>query len=210
MPRSQAPLYFTIAILALLTVGGFVLAFVELSDLRTAVSDLQFAAARPTPEAPAVSPTSTAGSAAPTGTPAAPPPAAETVVIPTAVIFETRSSPALQPQVALTVAVEQVTRAPDGTATVHFRVYTDRATSYSAFDAAGAFQLIDLEGGSQPPAQTTGTLGSIPARSAAAGTAVFRTDPSRDTIILQVGSGNDIRFYEFNFRKKTYQETAVG
>ncbi|MFH1161851.1 MAG: hypothetical protein V1696_01055 [Candidatus Jorgensenbacteria bacterium] len=211
MHQNQTPLYVTVIVLAFLMVGGFVLVFLELSDLKNAVSELQFTAARPVAETPlpAAPPTSSPTS---TSTPPAggPPPAPAVITIPTTIIFQTQSGPALQPRTNLTVAVESVSRAPDGTATVHLRVYTNQATGYSAFNPASSLQLIDLEGENQPPTPGTGSFGSMPPQSAAEGTVTFSTDPTRDTLILQTGSSDNPTFYEFNFAKKTYKETVIG
>lgn len=211
MQQNQTPLYVIVIVLAIFMVGGFVLLSIELSDLKSAVSDLRLAGARPVVETPlpAVPPASPPTS---TTTPPAggPPPAPAVTTIPTAIIFQTQSGPALQPRTNLTVAVESVTRSSDGTVTVHLRVYTNQVTGYSAFNPAGSLQLIDLNGENQPPTPGTGLFGSIPPQSAAEGTVTFTTDPTRDTLILQTGSSDNPTFYEFNFAKKTYKETVIG
>ncbi len=211
MRQDQTPLYVVVIILAIFMVGGFVLLSIELSNLKNTVGDLQqLTGTRPATGVPAA-PSSTLPTSEPISTPppvSNPTPAA--VTIPTAIIFETQSSPALQPQTALTVAVNEVARTADGSVSVSFKVYTNQATGYSAFEPKNAFALIDMGGGSQNPIEAHGTFSPIPQKSMSEGYVTFSADPTRSTIILQVGNGDNPTFYEFNFTQKTYKETAIG
>ena len=139
-----------------------------------------------------------------------PPPNNQDIVIPTAIIFETQSSPLLQPQTKITITVENMTKTSDGTLTLNIKAFSNEANSYSALEPRDLFELINLEGENQRPLQVSGQFNSIPPKNSAAGSLIFKIAPSLDRIILQVGSGESLKFYEFNFTRKTYKETVIG
>lgn len=225
MRQSQAPLYTIVIILALFMIGGFVVLFLELSDLKNEVNNLQFAAARVAAENPPaggavtkpVEETAFVQTSTPASTSTLPaqaglsaPTSSAPAAIPTAIIFEARSSASLSPQTMLTVSVDEVLRTDDGIVTVRFRVYTNRASSYTALEPMDIFQIINLDGENQRPAEAVGTFASIPAKSMSEGYVTFTADRTRSTLILQMGNGDTPTFYEFNFTKKTYKETQIG
>ena len=133
-------------------------------------------------------------------------------VIPTAIIFETLSSPLLEPQTKVTVTVESISLAEDGTVALSIRAFTSEATAYSALQPQNFFELIDLEAGGKTikPAKTDGAFSSIPPKSAASGRVYFKINPSLNSVILQINYENSIKYYELDFGKKTYKETAIG
>lgn len=133
-----------------------------------------------------------------------------TTDVPTSIIFNASSSPLLTPQTNLTVTVADVAEAKDGTITVNIKVFSNEASSYSAIDISGLFQLIDLNGTNQNPLSVTGSFNSIPPQNAVTGSLTFKTDPQNKTIILQVGAGDQIKFYQFDFNNQTYKETILG
>lgn len=132
------------------------------------------------------------------------------VVIPTSIIFNASSSPVLTPQTNLTVTVENVAKAQDGTITVNVKIFSSEAGSYSAIDAKGLFELVDLNGSNQNPLSATDSFNSIPPQNAVTGSLTFKTDPRNTTVILQIGGGDQIRFYQFDFVKQNYKEMILG
>lgn len=213
MERNSTSLYVVILVFALLVLAGFYLVFDKMSALKDGTSDLELQlkvlelrlqAATTTPPAGTPEPTAPLPPA-PTSTPAD-----TTPTIQTAIIFNATSGPALQPQTKLTIQVEHVTRATDGTLTLSVKVFTGEATSYSAFDPKEVFEIMSLEGENTKASLVTGQFASMPAKGATSGTVVFPTDPSRSTIILQIGQGDALKFYELDFTRKVYRETIVG
>jgi len=132
------------------------------------------------------------------------------VKIPTAILFETDSSPVLSPQTTLSITVQDALRNIDGTFTVDIKVFTSNASGYSAINPKDIFQVISFEGGNIEAEEVHGQFDSMPPKSATIGSLVFKTDPQNTNIILQVGKASQATFYEFNFAKKTYRETTVG
>lgn len=132
--------------------------------------------------------------------------------IPTSIIFTASSSPLLTPQTALTITIQDVSEASDGTITVNIKVFANNATSYSALDAQNDFQLVDTTGGgnNQNPLAVSSQLNAIAPQNAVTGSVTFKTNPGNANIILQVGSGDQIKFYQFNFANQTYKETILG
>lgn len=133
-------------------------------------------------------------------------------VIPTAIIFEALSSPLLQPQTNVTITIESISKADDGLVSINLKAFTNEATSYSALQPQNLFELIDLStgGASMKPVGTEGSFGSIPPKSAVSGSVLFKIDPSLSSIILQVNYNNTIKYYELNFKRRTYKETVLG
>lgn len=132
------------------------------------------------------------------------------ITIPTAIIFEAQSSPLLQPQTKMTVTVDNITKGDDGIITLNLKVFSSEATSYSAFEARDFFEVVRLDADNQKPLKAEGQFNSIPPKSAIYGTVIFKIDTGVKTMILQVGSGTNLKFYEFDFEKKSYKETVIG
>lgn len=132
------------------------------------------------------------------------------IKIPTAILFETKSSPVLSPQTTLSVTVQDTIRNTDGTFTVDIKIFTSNADGYSAVNPKDIFQVISFEGGNIQAEEVHGQFDSMPPKSATIGSLVFKTDPQNTNVILQVGKTSQATFYEFNFAKKTYRETTVG
>lgn len=133
------------------------------------------------------------------------------LLIPTAIIFNTLSSPALQPQTNIAVIVEGVSKGEDGQVLVRFKAFTSEASSYSALTAQDIFEIVDLSSGAnQRPTDVKGGFASIPPKSSVSGIAEFRVSATQRSIIFQVNAEGGAKFYQFDFEKKTYKETVLG
>lgn len=133
--------------------------------------------------------------------------------IPTAIVFENDSSPILLPQTKITIVVDNVVRYSDESIAINFKAFTDKASGYSAIDPKEIFQLVRIGEETdvwQKPIETKGKFDSIPQKSVSSGAVLFRGFPGKNTIILQTGTGNATRFFEFNFSTKTYKEVVLG
>ena len=136
----------------------------------------------------------------------------KTILIPTAILFETISSPLLSPQTNITIAIEGVSKTEDGTIKIHLRAFTNDATSYSAIEPRNFFELIDLTAGgvTAKPLDSEGVFNSIPPKSAVSGNVVFKIDPTKNSIILQINHGESIKHYELDFERRSYKEPVLG
>jgi len=215
MGKFDKTIYVIVVVFALLVLSGFYFIFDKIGNLRTdlknselssqilekRVSDFETANQNPAGNNQEI--------------PSNPPPANilpknDAVVINTAILFETQSNPALQPQTKITVLVEKVAKSGDGTVTLSFRTFTNDASTYSTIEPRDFFEIVNLNGENQRPLEVKGQFTSIPPKSATAGEIVFKTETMQNTLILQIGGGENIKFYEFNFSKKTYKETVLG
>lgn len=132
------------------------------------------------------------------------------IVVPTAILFQTESSPLLSPTTLLIVSVEKVTKEAEGIVTLHIKVFTNRATSYSAFDPGNFFELLSPGSSNQKPLKIRGEFASMPPQSAVEGEIIFKLQSSQTTTILQVDTGDEIKHYELNFNTRTYKEAILG
>lgn len=188
-------------------VGGFYLTLDQVAELKKEVKLLSSGMETTSPES-AVIPgkeksTSTPAEAEPTGE--------EDIVIPTAILFGVESSPLLSPQTEITVAMEKLVKEKDtGIIKVYLRVYTNKADSYSALEPGNLFEILNPSGQNQKSLETRGEFGSIPPQSSVTGTVTFKVPADQDSIILQIDSKEDRKYYEFDFEKETYKETTLG
>lgn len=220
MSNDTKSFYFILFIFALFIIAGFLLVFDTIGGLRSDIKDLQMAVelnpqrtVSPGSGQPAASSSAMGApsSSIPTPQPEPAPGNPAATSIPTAIIFQTMSSPTLLPQTSITLAVQSVSRAPDGTLTVSFKAYTNLATSYSAIDPSTLFQVIPTNTGTnQAPNGVNGSFSSMPPKSVVSGSVTFTTDPSKNSVILQMGTADTATFYTFDFAGKTYKETPIG
>lgn len=135
----------------------------------------------------------------------------EQVIIPTAIIFNTKSSPLLQPQANIPMIIESVAKAGDGQVVINIKAFTSEAESYSAIEPRDLFEMIDLVEVNQKALQVNGGFQSMPPKSVVTGSVLFKIKPEQKVMILQISTGDGgFRHYEFNFEKKSYKETEIG
>lgn len=134
----------------------------------------------------------------------------ESTSIPTAILFESKSSPLLEPQTDLNIAIENVEKFEDGQVNVDIKVFTNNADSYSATQPNNLFELVNLSGENQKPLKIQGAFDSIPPQSAVTGKVIFKVESGKDEIILQIQSNEGTKNYRFDFNKQNYQEAILG
>lgn len=190
---------------------GFYIVFDKMSMLSSSVKNVELTLemknqAVTTPQTPG---TETISSPIPTSTPPAEPEEGG-IVISSAILFETPSSSALSPQSPLTVTIERATKLSDGTIRIGVKIFTAQASSYTAISFDDLIQVLNLDGNNQKSSQVIGSFSSMPPKSAVSGALLFKLPTDKNTFILQVGSGDTMKFYEFDFGKKIYKETVIG
>ena len=208
--RTHKKMYLLIAGLAGVVAVLFVIVFMQLGVLDSHVKNLEsnFQIALQSGLS-----TSTAPIAISSSTGTSTPPVTEEgngTVIPTSIAFVATSSSALQPQAPITFTVQDVTQEPDGKIFVHVSASTDQAQSYSAIDPTQFFGIANLNGPSKQPDAVDGAWSSMPPQTTVQGTVMFQLDPSQTSIILQVGDGSGMTFYQFDFQAKTYKSIVLG
>lgn len=217
METGDKGVYAVIVIFALLALAGFYFMFEKISDLRNDIKNLELALelykrgdAAPAPAAAVATNPENQIPDSNMKTPVAELPAEGGVLIPTAIIFQAKSSPLLQPQTDLALTVESVRKLGDGTVLVAIKVFNSLAENYSAIDPATIFEIIDLGGENQQAHKVEGQFNSIPPKGAVTGKVFFKIPADQNSMILQTGRAEAVKFYEFSFTKKTYKETLIG
>lgn len=214
--KSDKTIYFIILIFAFLVLGGFFVILNQISELSTEVKNNELnlqlisgkGTATSTPNQEAASTQNQTGAAQ---TPAnAPPTPLNEITVPTGIIFIASSSASLQPQTPVTITIESVAKRSDGLITVALKAFTNQATSYSAIDPTSFLQYVSLDSDNQRPTNASPIFASMPPKSVTSGTVNFQIDAGKNTIILQVGQGDDPKYYEINFANGTYKETIIG
>lgn len=213
MEKTDKTIYAIVIIFALLVLSGFYFIFDKIGNLKTDLKNTessfrlleeQFNKSQKNIPDPEGTPENN-----PPPTPPVPPEEDDTAIN-AAILFTVTSSPSLQPQTKITVMIEKAAKAKDGTIKINFKAFTNEANSYSAFEPRDFFEIINLTGENFKPLQVNGKFDSIPPQSSVSGDAVFKIAPDQNILILQTGSGDDLKFYEFNFLRKTYKETTIG
>lgn len=204
-----------LVIFVLISIVGFYVAFDKIATLGTTVSNLELANQiknKPADTIPANVPTP---SPAPTNQPAQtnqPAGDATDVVakISTAIIFDVNSSSSLLPQASTTITIDNVSKLKDGTLTADIKAFTSNASSYTAIDPKSLFWIINVDGSDVLATDAIGQFSSMPPKSSVSGKIIFKSASERNSYIFQVGTGDDTKFYEFDFVKKSYKETIIG
>jgi len=224
MQNDNRAVYFVLIIFALFIIAGFFFVFDSIGSLRNDVKDMQVSLlyAPQDTVSPNTNGSSNASSSpngqsggmpvpepAPTSTPNTDNTAAQNAIS-TAIILQTKSSPALLPQTDVTITIQNVARSADGTVAVNFKAYTSNANGYSAITPSTLFQLISMDGTAETANTVNGSFSSMPPKSVITGNVTFSSDPSKSSIILQVGATDVAHFYTFDFINKTYKETPIG
>jgi len=218
MERDDKAVYIILVIFALLVLVGFYFIFDKMSSLKSDINSLELSVKLLSKEKNQSSETSPITAPPvqnlpqnPTSTnPPETSPESQTISIPTAIIFTADSSPTLQPQTKLTIVIDNVEKTKDGTVAVNLKIYSNETTSYSALDPKGLFTIINLTGENRSALFTQGQFNSIPPKSITGGNVIFKIEPTQNSIILQVGAGENAKYYEFNFQTKTYKEAVIG
>lgn len=210
MDKGDRMIYLIFFIFALFVLAGFYFTLDKISDLKTSLANLELQiqlAALNRIESNSTSTPDPLNSSAGIKLP----PENPEIIIPTAIIFDIQSNPLLQPQTKITITVENATKNAAGLVKINFKAFASEADSYSAIEPRDSFELINLDlTQNQKPVQVTGQFNSIPPKSFAAGAVHFQIPPQQEKVIIQIGPSGNLKFYEFNFSKRTYKETVIG
>jgi hypothetical protein len=215
--KSDKTIYIVVLIFAFLVLGGFFVILNQVSDLKSQVRDnelnLQLISKNGVPAKNEA--TSTVSENENAGTPTQnqnnnPLPVINDIVVPTGIIFTATSNASLQPQTPVTITIENVTKKSDGTIIISLKAFTSQASGYSAIDPVSFMQYVSLDSENQKPTDISSIFASMPPKSATNGTVIFRIDPAKNTMILQIGQGDEPKYYEINFTNGTYKETIIG
>ncbi len=211
MLEKNTKLYFIFGVFAIAVLIVFYIVFDQISTLDTHVKNVELNLELALKSDIATSTASSTIPPLPTGD--ANPPITEqgeSIAIPTGIVFNATSSPLLQPQATIVFIVQDVAKQADGKVFVHLKASTERAQSYSAIDPKDFFQLVSLSSDNQRALGVDGAWSSMPPQGTVQGTLMFQVDPSQTSLILQVGKGDAIKFYQFDFQTKTYKEVVLG
>ncbi len=208
MNKIDKTIYVIFLIFALLILSGFYFVFDKIANLKTDLRNLELSLElkeknnsppQDVTEPKDINPTSTN-----------PESNNNEIVIPTAIVFETQSDPILQPQTRITINVENVTKTNNGTVKVNIKILPNETDTYSSLDIKSFFQLVNLNDSNQLTEKIDGNFNAIPPKTSMKGALNFKINSAQNKIILQIGKDTAIKFYEFDFDKKTYSEILIG
>lgn len=215
MERKNTGIYIIISLIFVFAVVGFFFTFDSIGTLRTDVRNVEMALElankerQATPveqlikkEVPEIKNTTSSEEQAPK--------TITSVTVLTAILMDIQSSTALLPQTNLSLSVESINKNSDNTLSINFKIYTNKATGNSSIDPSKIFSIIALDSDNIESFKTNGQFSSMPAKSVISGSVLFRISQTQNTLILQVGYGENIKFYEVNFSDKSYKETVIG
>jgi hypothetical protein len=132
------------------------------------------------------------------------------IKIPTAILLPIISDPSLKPTTSLNLTIPEISRNLDGTLVLQLKVFTDKALGYTALNPKDIFSIVNLEGDDTQAYEVKGQFNSMPAKSSTSGSLFFQTNPTKSSLILKIKMNDEIRFYELDFKNKTYKETVIG
>jgi len=135
----------------------------------------------------------------------------EMLTIDTNISFTTLSSITFNPQSPLEIFVEKINQSENGIITLEVKVSTEKAETYSSLDLKNYFALVDVENNEfKLPTKIKGFFNSMPPKNLIEGEIIFQNFIKKDKIIIQIGPGDDPKFYEFDFDNKNYKEIQIG
>jgi hypothetical protein len=215
MERNNTGIYVTLGVILILIIAGFFFVFNSLGTLRTDVRNLEMALELANKERQATIIVQEPKEKTPetketTSTPEKNPEIKILSTVPTAILMDVLPSAASPSQSKVTVSVESIDKNSDGTTSLSFKIYTNKATGNSSIDPIRIFGIVSMDSDNIQPFRVTGQFSSIPPKSVAPGSVFFRISEGQSTFILQVGFGENVKFYEIDFFKKTYKETVIG
>lgn len=198
-----------LVVLILVMLGGFYFLTAKISTLQTA---LQNQSGSPVNQntAPNQMPTPTSSVPTSAGATSTTPSAKSGISLSSNILFTASSSADLQPQTNLTILINKISKLSDGTIAVAVKVFTDSATSYSAVDMSNLIQVFNVGGSNGVSNNIVGAFKAMPPQGAVDGVVNFPSDPSTQSVILQVGSPDSPSFYEFDFDTNSYKQITVG
>jgi len=216
METKNTAIYIIIILVFVFMVAGFFFVFDAIGTLRTDVRNVEMALelANKERQATPVEPAAKKEIPEVKNTTSSENQTSETVkttaTVLTAILMDIQSSPILLPQTNLSLSVENINKNSDNTVSVNFKIYTNKATGNSSIDPSKIFSIVALDSDNIESFKTNGQFSSMPAKSVISGSVLFRISQAQNTLILQVGYGENIKFYEVNFSDKSYKETIIG
>lgn len=132
------------------------------------------------------------------------------IKIPTALLIQVPSNTSLKPTTTLSLTIPEIAKNTDGDLILQLKIFTDKAQGYSAFNPKDVFSIVNLTGDDIEIYKTTGQFDSMPARGSTSGSILFKTDPNKSVFILKIKIDEEMKFYELDFKNKTYKETIIG
>lgn len=133
-----------------------------------------------------------------------------TIKIPTAILLPIPSDPSLKPITLLNLTIPEISKNIDGVLALQLKVFTDQASGYTALNPKDIFSVVNLKGEDTQAYEVKGQFNSMPAKSSTSGSLLFQTNPSKSSLILKIKIGEETKFYELDFKNKTYKETVIG
>lgn len=127
--------------------------------------------------------------------------------IPSAIIFETKSSPILSPQASIIITIESITSKTD-VIDINIKAFTAKASSYTALEMPSLVTMLQSDGTIIKSTSTSSAWKSMPPKSFVTGNLSFPIQKNQKTVMIRIDNGTGITFYSFDLEKKTYKEVV--
>ncbi len=127
------------------------------------------------------------------------------VEIPTSIVYIASEAPE-----KVVLSIESVGKTDKGTVLVALRVFTLEASRATSINPADFLALIPPEGNETRPDFIQGNFTNMAPGGNYQGNAIFTVPAGRTSIILQVGRGEGVVFFEFNFANKTFRQVEIS
>lgn len=126
-------------------------------------------------------------------------------VIPTSILYVASETPN-----KVVLSIESVGKTEKGTVLVAIKALTFETSNVTSVDPSNFLALIPPEGVEIRPNFIQGNFTNIAPNGSYAGNAIFSVPAGRNSIILQVGSGQGVVFFEFDFNAKTFRQVDIS
>jgi|SRR3989344_5808873 len=126
-------------------------------------------------------------------------------VIPASIVYVASDSPN-----KVVLAIESVGKTEKGTVLVAIKALTFEAEGATSLNPANFLVLIPRTGGEIHADFVQGNFTNMAPGASYAGNVVFTMPAGRSTLILQVGSGQAVVFFEFDFNEKTFRQVEIS
>lgn len=126
-------------------------------------------------------------------------------VIPASIVYIANDSPN-----KVVLAIESVGKTEKGTVIVGIKALTFEATSATSINPTNFLALIPSTGGEIHSDFVQGNFTNMSPGGSYAGNVIFTMPAGRSTLILQVGTGQAVVFFEFDFSSKTFRQIEIS
>lgn len=107
-------------------------------------------------------------------------------------------------------SIQSVGKTSEGTIVVSFKVLTYETNNVTSIDPGELVKLIEPSGQTIVARVLQGSFVNMQPNHESTGNAIFFTSTNQDKVFLQIGRGERIKFYEFDFLTRSYRQRDIN